>query len=268
MNKKQIPILKQQNQSNKKEKQMQGQCPICGGTFDVQPEWIGQEAECPHCQKSIVIQPAQTTTHSSLKVKQQAEYQPSPAQFNAPAKQTAAPQKKQTTGFFSLFFSKAFSFQGRATRKEFWIVFGVFIILYVLLGFLNVFLGLASVIDSENSAVNNILVFFGFLLLAWNVYLFFPIISVMVRRLHDLNLTGFWLWYLSPIGIAIIFIVHLLNLDNSCNVAVERISKVFTTSVSWLLLPFIWLLGTPCVLILLLLYKGKDETNEFGPSPY
>ena len=30
-------------------------CPHCGGTAEVQEEWIGMEVECPYCQKSYII---------------------------------------------------------------------------------------------------------------------------------------------------------------------------------------------------------------------
>ena len=39
---------------------MQGQCQICKGMFEIQPEWIGQQAECPHCKQTIVVQAAQS----------------------------------------------------------------------------------------------------------------------------------------------------------------------------------------------------------------
>jgi len=32
-------------------------CPHCGGGFEVQTEWIGQQAECPYCRRKIVISP-------------------------------------------------------------------------------------------------------------------------------------------------------------------------------------------------------------------
>ena len=30
---------------------MVGQCPVCKGYFGIQQEWVGQEAQCPHCQQ-------------------------------------------------------------------------------------------------------------------------------------------------------------------------------------------------------------------------
>ena len=38
---------------------MQGQCQICKGMFEIQPEWIGLQAQCPHCKQTIVVQDAQ-----------------------------------------------------------------------------------------------------------------------------------------------------------------------------------------------------------------
>ena len=97
--------------------------------------------------------------------------------------------------------------------------------------------------------------------------LIFPSISVSVRRLHDLNLTGFWLWYLSCFGIAIVFVIHLLDIDKSCNAVIEKVNKSCTNWVAWILLPFFWFFAAPVALFLLFLYKGKPEANLFGPSP-
>ena len=39
---------------------MKGQCPNCNGLFEAQPEWIGQQAQCPHCKAMITVQALQT----------------------------------------------------------------------------------------------------------------------------------------------------------------------------------------------------------------
>lgn len=36
---------------------MQSLCPHCKTALDIQPEWIGQQAECPCCHKFFIIQP-------------------------------------------------------------------------------------------------------------------------------------------------------------------------------------------------------------------
>ena len=37
---------------------MQSLCPHCKTGLDIQPEWIGQQAECPCCHNQFIIQPA------------------------------------------------------------------------------------------------------------------------------------------------------------------------------------------------------------------
>ncbi len=45
---------------------MKGQCPICKGLFDAQPEWIGQQAQCPHCQAKIIIHSFQSVSEDKI----------------------------------------------------------------------------------------------------------------------------------------------------------------------------------------------------------
>ena len=40
---------------------MIGQCPVCKGYFGIQQEWVGQEAQCPHCQQTITVQTVETS---------------------------------------------------------------------------------------------------------------------------------------------------------------------------------------------------------------
>ena len=40
---------------------MVGQCPVCKGYFSIQQEWVGQEAQCPHCQQTITVQTVETS---------------------------------------------------------------------------------------------------------------------------------------------------------------------------------------------------------------
>ena len=42
---------------------MVGQCPECKGYFGIQQEWIGQEAQCPHCQQTITVQTVKTSSN-------------------------------------------------------------------------------------------------------------------------------------------------------------------------------------------------------------
>ncbi len=155
---------------------------------------------------------------------------------------------------------KSFSFAGRASRADFWTFLVAFILLYVVE---MVVTGLCGLVFAPF-----FLAVLGIIFLVLNLLLLIPLVSVSVRRLHDLGLSGFWMWYLSCVGLPIVFVVNFLNLDESCNTVLERVSKVCNNWVAWLFLPFFWFVGAPTVMFLLFLYKGKPEENMFGPSPY
>ncbi|MBR0459385.1 MAG: DUF805 domain-containing protein [Victivallales bacterium] len=185
--------------------------------------------------------------------------QQSPEEMMQQAGEFARQQSRNQLDLLIHSLKNSFSFEGRATRMEYWTfiitVFLLNIILFgvtTLLGFISKYLGVP----------------FGVLTMFLNIFLIFPTISVTVRRLHDLNLSGFWIWYLSSFGLPIVFLVSLLDLDKSCSSVMEKVNKSCTNWVSWLLLPFFWFFGAPSVQFILYLYKGKDEDNDFGPSPY
>ena len=75
-------------------------------------------------------------------------------------------------------FSKFITFSGRASRREFWLFF--------LFDFV-VYLALLFVTSGSNDTT-------GFLLGCWLIIVFLPFISVSVRRLHDINFNGWWVW--------------------------------------------------------------------------
>ena len=70
-------------------------------------------------------------------------------------------------------------FEGRATRTEYW-VFTLGNTAIQLVGMLVVNL--------------SHLVALSFLLLLWNLALILPNLAVLVRRLHDTNRSGWWVW--------------------------------------------------------------------------
>lgn len=92
--------------------------------------------------------------------------------------------------------SKYFTFQGRASRSEYW----SFTIINLLI--LWAFWFISKLVDvPEDAMANGIPVFpkdpvlaliFGSLYLIFCVAIFFPSLTVTVRRLHDRNHNGFW----------------------------------------------------------------------------
>ena len=152
---------------------------------------------------------------------------------------------------------KSFSFKGRATRKEFWLFWLFTFIVYLLLGVVALLLA-GSVLGT----------IWGILSLIVCIALLIPYISVAVRRFHDLGLSGFWFWYLNPVGLPVIFVVYLLGLDKVADRIVEKIQNVGSPWLGWILTWLFWPCGATAALLLLFLYAGKKEDNEFGPNPY
>ena len=152
---------------------------------------------------------------------------------------------------------KTLSFKGRATKGEFWL-FVLFVFLVSIVCSVLLALTAGSILWNINLGIIAIL------------YLAITVcyISLSVRRLHDLGLSGFWLWYLNPFGLPVVYMVYLLDLDSACNQVVEKIQKTGSTWLGWILAWLFWPVGAAATLFLLFLYNGKREDNEFGPNPY
>lgn len=151
---------------------------------------------------------------------------------------------------------KSVTFKGRAAKSEFWI----FILFWFVVNIVLVGLTLLT----AGSIAGKIL---GVLTILVNLAFLVPYISVSVRRLHDLNLSGFWLWYLNPVGLPVIFMVYLLDLDKASNLVIDKIQKVGSVWLGWILTGLFWPIGALFTLFLLFLYDGKKADNDFGPSP-
>lgn len=155
---------------------------------------------------------------------------------------------------------KIFTYSGRATRKEYW----MFILACVIVNFvLGVLIGGFAAIAEFLGIIFG---FLGFLIILAEIFI---ILSLSVRRLHDIDLSGFWLFYLSPVvGLPLIYIVYLLGIDCSCDKFIENTKRVGSPWLGWILLWLFWPLGAVAATFLLFLYAGKDEANSFGESPY
>ena len=92
-------------------------------------------------------------------------------------------------------------FDGRARRKEFW----MFTLFYC------VFSMAAALLDDQMDAGSSDEPFNGgFLSAAFSLALFIPSLAVSVRRLHDINKSGWYvlLWFLPIIGWIWLLILH------------------------------------------------------------
>lgn len=153
---------------------------------------------------------------------------------------------------------KAFVYQGRASRCEFWT--------YTIAAWVVSF-ALAVVTLIFGAIADFLAVIFSAIYLLAVIAMIIPAISLSVRRLHDVGLSGFWLLYLSPCGLPIVYIAYLLGLDSTCDKLIEKNNKVGSCWLGWILTILAWIIGASAVLFLIFLYPGKAEANEFGESP-
>jgi len=130
---------------------------------------------------------------------------------------------------------KYFQFLGRSNRKEY-IVFNVFF--FFLFEFLTLFLSK----DYSNFDIRLMgfkeIEFSAYTILFFVLFTTIPSISINVRRLHDLNFNGWWLW--------LIFLLNMLGF-------------IFFEKYTILLR---YIIDSP-----LFILKGTSGTNQYGEEP-
>jgi len=134
-------------------------------------------------------------------------------------------------------FKRYFDFKGRSRRMEYWSFALLNIIVYIVLGGLAVATGapLGAFTGAEMTEMPEL--GFGFYIFAgllglWGLAVIIPAIAVVVRRLHDRDMSGWW--YLGLI------------------------------LVSWI--PIVGLVAVIAFLVLMFL-PGTVGPNRFGPDP-
>ncbi|PPL19345.1 DUF805 domain-containing protein [Microterricola pindariensis] len=119
---------------------------------------------------------------------------------------------------FSRFWKKYATFSGRASRSEYWYwALANGLVLLVLFG-ATLALGLpTSTVDpATGTSTPGVIAVIGLVLIgAWTLATVIPGLALTVRRLHDINFSG-WMWFLNlipSIGSLIIFIFTVLPSD-------------------------------------------------------
>lgn len=89
------------------------------------------------------------------------------------------------------------NFSGRARRREYWLTY---------LGLCVVSFGFTILqVLSVQSAV--LAIFVNVLSILWSLFVFIPSLALLVRRLHDINRSGWWvLLCLTGIGVFVILV--------------------------------------------------------------
>jgi uncharacterized membrane protein YhaH (DUF805 family) len=87
-------------------------------------------------------------------------------------------ERIQSMSWFVKCLQNYVTFSGRARRKEFWMFFIFYMIFAVVIGFVE---GLAGMETPVLSCI-------------YGLALLLPSLSVLVRRLHDIDKSGWWFW--------------------------------------------------------------------------
>lgn len=133
--------------------------------------------------------------------------------------------------------TKPFNYRDRAPRSEFWFFY-----------LFNFLLGLVSGIFALIPLIN-------FLFFIFQFYLFLCTISAGVRRLHDINRTGHWMWLMCAPTLAAIFFFILALVTQTQAIAY----------LGYICLA-IFVIGM-IALFIFFCTKGTDGQNRFGPDP-
>jgi uncharacterized membrane protein YhaH (DUF805 family) len=88
---------------------------------------------------------------------------------------------KETMNWFMVALKKYSIFEGRAGRKEYWYFILVYILTLVPLGFVDIMTG-TMVLELG----------LGFLSGLYMLFMLCPMVAVTARRLHDINMSGWW----------------------------------------------------------------------------
>jgi uncharacterized membrane protein YhaH (DUF805 family) len=137
-------------------------------------------------------------------------------------------------------------FRGRARRAEYW----WFTLFYVLLAVA------ALVVDFVLGTID-MLAGLGLAGGILTIVLFLPSIAVTVRRLHDVNYSGLWLLGYYALLIAVLVYAGM-------DMELVRTGAVAPI---YVLAGALMLFATSAWLLVLLVLKGTNGTNRFGPDP-
>ncbi len=152
---------------------------------------------------------------------------------------------------YKSFWKNYFNFNGYSTRKEYWFVFiwNVTIIITVTLGIFFSGFSFFFYAFSSGNASNTLGTLTLLLILCLAIYIlatFIPNLSIIVRRFHDVGLSGWW--YIGPY----IFTSVCSIIINSINIS-EGLELIFA------LLSLLFSIGT---IVVLALPTGKLTKNS------
>ena len=144
--------------------------------------------------------------------------------------------------YYSAVLKKYAVFNGRSQRAEYWYWFLFNLIVGIILNMFGYVIG-------KNMA--------SIIILLYTLAIIIPNLAVVVRRLHDVGKSGWWLFWW--------FIINAVSL-----LVIVIILRVFGKNSSWLLID-LFLLLIPLFLdiwlFVLLVTDSNQGENKYGPNP-
>lgn len=143
---------------------------------------------------------------------------------------------------------KYVTFEGRARRKEYW-MFELFNVIFCIVAGILDWAFFDAYLDPMKPK---------YLTMLYGLFIFLPQLAVIVRRLHDIGRSGWWLagYY----GVGIICTIGMLL--GSVMMLGGKSGGVVLTGVSFVVLMVvaIWMLVWMC-------FNSQPGTNKYGPNP-
>ena len=137
------------------------------------------------------------------------------------------------------------TFKGRARRKEYWMFILFNFIIGIVLSIIDNVLGLTYNYSEYSSG--------GTLSSLYNLFVFIPTLAVTVRRLHDVNKSG-WLIGIMYIGLAVFMLIMF--------------TMIFAQSFGvMLIIPGLVMFGYGIYLFVLTVTEGDSGPNQYGEDP-
>jgi len=138
------------------------------------------------------------------------------------------------------------TFKGRARRKEYWMFILFNFIIGIVLSIIDNVLGLTYNYFEYSSG--------GMLNSLYNLFVFIPALSLMVRRLHDVNKSG-WLIGIMYIGIGVLML------------SVFSMITITNYSAAMVFIPSLIMIAYCIYLFVLTVTEGDSGPNQYGEDP-
>ena len=157
-----------------------------------------------------------------------------------------------------LLLNKLFEFSGRAARREYFLYSLAISVTMVVLFAIGAFL----------AGISDWLIILALPFFIAAILLILALLATLFRRLHDLGLSGFWIFYFIPfVGLPALIFAYLLGVDDSAKSVIERIKGFGSPWLGWILMILFWTAGSWFGSILILAATGTKGDNFYGPEP-